>query len=45
VEESAADSELRAHTVAALQLAVNIVQRPGDAAARLLGLPVPAVML
>jgi aminoglycoside phosphotransferase (APT) family kinase protein len=45
VEESAADSELRAHTVAAVQLAVNIVQRPGDAAARLLGLPVPAVML
>jgi hypothetical protein len=43
VEESMADSGLRAHTVGAVQLAVNIVQRPRDAAARLLGLPVQAV--
>ena len=45
VEESDADAELRAHTVCAVQLAVNMIQRPGDAAARLLGLPVPADML
>jgi aminoglycoside phosphotransferase (APT) family kinase protein len=42
VEETSTDSELRAHTVCALQLGVNILERPGEAAGRLLGLPVPA---
>ena len=45
VEETEADSELRAHTICAVQLAVNIVRHPGDAAARLLGVPVPPDML
>jgi aminoglycoside phosphotransferase (APT) family kinase protein len=45
VEQAEVEPELRAHTVCALQLGVNIVERPGEAAARLLGLPVPAGML
>jgi aminoglycoside phosphotransferase (APT) family kinase protein len=45
VEETDTDPELRAHTVCTVQLGVNILERPGEAAARLLGLPVPAGML
>jgi aminoglycoside phosphotransferase (APT) family kinase protein len=42
VEQTERDSELRAHTVCAAQLAVNILERPDEAAARLLGLPAAA---
>lgn len=42
VEQTERDSELRAHTVCALQLGVNILERPEEASARLLGLPVVA---
>jgi aminoglycoside phosphotransferase (APT) family kinase protein len=42
VEQTERDPELRAHTVCAVQLAVNILELPDEAAARLLGLPAGA---
>jgi aminoglycoside phosphotransferase (APT) family kinase protein len=42
VERADRASDLRAHTVALMQLGFNVLQRPADAAGRLLGLPVPA---
>jgi hypothetical protein len=42
VERADRASELRARTVAVMQLGLNVLQRPADAAGRLLGLPVPA---
>jgi hypothetical protein len=42
VEDAQSASELRAHTVCLLQLGMNVLQRPTEAATLLLGLPVPA---
>jgi aminoglycoside phosphotransferase (APT) family kinase protein len=41
VEQARDTSELRAHTILTLQLAVNLLRRPTDAAERVLALPVP----
>jgi aminoglycoside phosphotransferase (APT) family kinase protein len=45
VEEADTSSELRGRTLCSMQLAVNILERPSEAAAHLLGLPLPAGML
>jgi aminoglycoside phosphotransferase (APT) family kinase protein len=39
VEQTRASTELRAHTILALQCAANVLRRPDDAVNRLLGIP------